>query len=197
MKQRKAFLPALAALACIVAGAAASSCAKDLNATVDNQCPSRDVFEGADVSAYMEKRCGTMDCHGGMARPMRLYGRLGLRYATEEDKQKKEDNTAGGKATTDEERHFNHQAVCSVEPEKMSDQAKDSGNSADQLLMIKKMRGLEKHKGGKITVEGDPADNCILGWLRIPEPKDPTNAKFLAAKAAVKSECDKALQELQ
>src|SRR5262249_50408477 len=38
--------------------------------------------QGADfrpVSAVIERRCGTLDCHGSLARPMRIFGQYGLR----------------------------------------------------------------------------------------------------------------------
>jgi hypothetical protein len=135
-----------------------ASCSNDLGGTVTNACPSQDVFQ-ASVSPYMERRCGTLDCHGGIARPMRLFGKLGLRHPDET-------NVPGGKATTKVELDANYTSVCGIEPEKMSDTVANLGNSADELLMIRKARGLEKHKGGKVVNESDHADNCMLGWLR-------------------------------
>jgi hypothetical protein len=31
--------------------------------------------------------------------------------------------------------------------------------------MIRKLRGIEMHKGGQLATEGDPLDRCIVGWL--------------------------------
>jgi hypothetical protein len=158
MRSRRDAARAIAAIALLAGAASAASCAKDLNARVSDQCPSKDVFENS-VSGYMERRCATLDCHGSPARPMRLFGQYGLRHLDET-------NYAGGKPTTQKELDSNYAAVCGVEPEKMNDNVTNLGNSADQLLMIKKARGLEKHKGGKVVNEADHGDNCMLGWLR-------------------------------
>ena len=49
--------------------------------------PSYDQFKGvnitatqAGVSRLLEKRCGTLDCHGQVGRSLRLYGQFGLRF---------------------------------------------------------------------------------------------------------------------
>ena len=160
-----------------VAALALAGCSDGLTGKVTNACPSETVFE-ASVSPYMERRCGTLDCHGGIARPMRLFGRLGLRHPDE-------DNVPGGKATTTVELSANYTSVCGIEPEKMNDTVANLGNSADELLIIRKARGLEKHKGGKVVNEADNADNCMLGWLRGDKPE------------VVQAECDAAIKALQ
>ncbi len=154
-----------------------AACSQDLGATVTNACPSQDVFQNS-VSPYMERRCGTLDCHGGIARPMRLFGKLGLRHPDES-------NVPGGKGTSKAELAANYTSVCGVEPEKMNETVANLGNTADELLMIRKARGLEKHKGGKVVNEADHADNCMLGWLRKDDP------------ATVADECAAAIADLQ
>ncbi len=171
--RRALFLVPLLAFAALLG----ASCSKDLGATVTNACPSQDVFE-ASVSPYMERRCGTLDCHGGIARPMRLFGRLGLRHPDES-------NVPGGKPTSKGELSANYASVCGVEPEKMNENVANLGNSADELLMIRKARGLEKHKGGKVVNEADHADSCMLGWLRGDKP------------AVVADACAAAIADLQ
>lgn len=49
---------------------------KELGVT-DFSCPSGDGFRT--VSQVLERRCGTLDCHGDPARSFRVYGRAGLR----------------------------------------------------------------------------------------------------------------------
>lgn len=137
--------------------AAGSSCA-DLDGTVTNACPSQDVFE-QNVSPFLEQRCGTLDCHGSIARPMRIFGRLGLRHPDE-------DNVSGGLPTTDIERAANYDSVCGVDAEQMNDTVANLGNTAERLLIVSKARGIEKHKGGKVVNENDPGDLCILNWLK-------------------------------
>lgn len=149
--------PLLAALTSIGLVAIASGCRDNLGDKVTNLCPDPDVFK-ASVSPYMERRCGTLDCHGGLARPLRLYGRYGLRHPGE-------NNVSGGAATTDAELSANYFAVCNVDAEKM-DEIAQNGNVADESLIVTKARGLEKHKGGKVVNEtNDPGNDCLLGWL--------------------------------
>jgi hypothetical protein len=118
-------------------------------------CPDGALFT-EHVSEYMERRCGTLDCHGSPARPMRLYGQFGLRHPTEE-------NVSGGSPTTQLEREDNYGAVCGVEPEK-TDEIRHNG-SASTLLVVTKARGTEGHKGGHVIVQNSPEDLCISGWL--------------------------------
>ena len=159
----------------------------DAKATVDFKCPSKPAFTGEipdaglpvqSVSAFMERRCGTLDCHGSTYRPMRIFGRLGLRDPAE-------NNVTGGKATTAAELDANYASVCNVEPEKMSQAAADFGQSAEQLLLMEKARGVEGHKGGVVVTPGSAGDECILSWLR----------GDMAAKVA--TTCQKAIAELQ
>ncbi|MRG93525.1 hypothetical protein [Polyangium spumosum] len=120
-------------------------------------CPNPAVFT-ASVSPYLERRCGTLDCHGQATRPMRIYGQLGLRHPLES-------NVSGGAATTQLELESNFAAVCNLDPAAMQQVVDDLGSTADKLLLVNKARGLERHKGGKIVNEQDPGDLCILGWL--------------------------------
>jgi len=131
-------------------------------------CPNRGVFIGQDadagiamqsVSTFIERRCGTLECHGTLYRPMRIYGRFGLRAQVEP-------NVPGGKPTTAFEHDANYGAVCSIEPDKMAEVANDFGQSADKLLFVQKARGVEGHKGGTVVTPGSAGDKCILGWLR-------------------------------
>lgn len=121
-------------------------------------CPDRASFV-EHVSPYIERRCGTLDCHGGSARPMRLHGQLGLRHELEP-------NVPGGIATTELELEANYDAVCGVDPEPMAEAAQDFGSSAENLLFIRKARGVEGHKGGKVVNELDAGDRCLVGWIR-------------------------------
>jgi hypothetical protein len=131
-------------------------------------CPNKSAFTGipdeggaamAGVSAYMERRCGTLDCHGAANIPMRLHGQLGRRLPNE-------GNFSGGAPTTAAELDANYSAVCGVEPEKTAEQVDTFGQSAEELLIVRKARGTEGHKGGMIVKEGDSGDQCIIGWLR-------------------------------
>ncbi len=140
----------------------------EAKATVTLQCPSKEIFTGirADggppatgVSAYVERRCGTLDCHGTLFRPMRIYGRIGLRDPAE-------DNVSGGNGTTLRELDANYDSVCNVSAEEMSRAVDDDGASAEKLLVLQKARGIEGHKGGAVVVQGSEGDLCLLGWLQ-------------------------------
>lgn len=176
MKTRPLSLITLIALALAGAPFALASCA-DLKGDVSSAtCANQDVFE-ASVSPYMEKRCGTLDCHGGVARPMRLYGNLGLRHPNE-------GNVPGGDATTKLERESNYLAVCNLQPEKMTASVANFGNDAETLLVVQKARNDIKHKGGKV-VNGDgndPGDLCIVKWLQLAKPADVDEQCQLALK---------------
>ncbi|MEZ4297845.1 MAG: hypothetical protein R3B70_23010 [Polyangiaceae bacterium] len=61
-----------------------ASCLGDTaNATVTTACVPFDPLDSDDafvsVSEVLERRCATLDCHGAIARPLRLYGNAGLR----------------------------------------------------------------------------------------------------------------------
>lgn len=150
----------------------AASCVGD-GGTETLTCPTEAVFTGrwpdggaevgAAVSTYMERRCGTMDCHGAPSRPLRLYGQYGLREPVES-------NVSGGKPTTLAELKANYASVCNVEPEKTAQAVTDEGQSADQLLVVRKARGIEGHKGGAVVQRNSPGDRCILGWLSGADP---------------------------
>jgi hypothetical protein len=168
---------ALATLALIVAAFGLSSCATDLDAVAVSACPDQAVFETS-VSPFLERRCGTLDCHGSMMRPMRIYGRYGLRHPDE-------GNIPGGKATTKTELEANYSAVCNLQPEKMTASVQDLGNDAENLLFVQKARNEIKHKGGKV-VSGDgndPGDLCIVKWLQL-------------GKGEVETSCEAALERL-
>lgn len=164
MKSRFAFAAVFFAA---LTGAASGCLGDDATATQTFKCPSRESFTGepadggADllaVSAFMERRCGTLDCHGSALRPMRLLGKYGLRDPAQK-------NVTGGAATTPEELDANYASVCNVEPDQMDKAVADNGNSKENLLVLRKARGIEGHKGGAIVTKGTPADDCLLGWL--------------------------------
>jgi hypothetical protein len=171
MNARRTATLALLSGALFGAGAAFASCV-DTSGNVTTQCPSEAVFTGigpdggaeavTPVSEYMDRRCGTLDCHGGDYIPMRLYGQYGLRYPSET-------NVSGGKASTPVELAANYSTVCTLQPEETTAAVSDP-NSAEQLLIVLKSRGLVSHKGGAVVKEGDPGDDCIAGWLRGDDP---------------------------
>jgi hypothetical protein len=156
-----------ASLFAMAAAAMTNSCASspDTGRVTAIATPDANAFRGngtmVGVDAVLEKRCATLDCHGQVGRPLRLYSRTGLRFP-DPDAQ----ISPGGPATTDEEYQANFEAVVGLEPEQMSRVVLDPTNNPPQtLLLVKKPRAMERHKGGQVVIAGDSADLCITSWL--------------------------------
>ena len=156
-----------------------SSCVDEPLARQDMLCPDRQSFVNF-VSPLMERRCGMLDCHGNDRRPMRLFGELGLRIVDPADI-----NRTGGDGTTPLEVDANYRAVCSIEPEAVNAVTLDpGGQSVNRLLLVRKGRGTESHKGGKVFDPFDDADLCVVGWLRGDNPR------------SIRASCQAALDKL-
>jgi hypothetical protein len=155
---------ACAAVLAMLVGTAA--CAKDYGAYVTEvDAPDFGQFEGqnlsatqAGVSRVLEKRCGTLDCHGQIGRPLRIYGEFGLRFVDDAG------NQPGVGATTQTEYEANYQSVIGLQPEIMT-LVVEQQLPAESLMLLRKPLQLERHKGGAVFVEGDDAYNCFTTWL--------------------------------
>ena len=141
--------------------------------------PDYQQFDQGFVSYFLERRCGTLDCHGQVGRPLRIYGRYGLRLL----------NDAGLTPitgdTTEAERAANYRAVVGLEPEEMS-RVVSGEDSPESLLIILKPLGDEedsrgvRHKGGSLISRGDAFGyECLTRWL-----SSPSSAKKFDADAA-------------
>jgi hypothetical protein len=133
-------------------------CEADLQST-DRRVTSLDLPARAPfntVSDAMQLRCGTLDCHGQPGRNMRLYGYYGMRLDPA-------DNPLGD-PTKSAEYDASYWSVVGLEPETMARVAQKVA-TPDALSMVRKPRGVEKHKGGQLMSEGDALDRCIVGWL--------------------------------
>ncbi len=114
------------------------------------------------VSAVVERRCGTLDCHGAPARPLRIYGQYGLRKPIDEPDA---GYFSGGLAPTSAaELLDNYRSMVGLEPEIMVGVIKEE-REPEALTLIRKPRLLEKHKGGLVWNKGDDGDACVLNWL--------------------------------
>jgi hypothetical protein len=138
--------------------AAALSCGAcngvDPEAVTIARCP--DAGEFVHVSPWVESTCGTLDCHGQLARPMRVYGTSGLRLDAAD--------RTGGDATTPAERDATMRSLCSLEPERTAE-AVAGRLAADELLVVGKGRGDVHHEGGVLMRAGDDGDRCFITWL--------------------------------
>ncbi len=111
------------------------------------------------VSNMLERRCGTLDCHGQVGRPLRLYGQFGLRFVDPDAS-----NTPGMQGTTETEHKANYQAVIGLQPEQMTEVAQ--GNAPpESLMLLRKPLQLERHEGGQVLVTGDVGYTCLTSWL--------------------------------
>lgn len=136
----------------------------------------------AEVDDYLNRRCGTLDCHGQFGRAYRLYGRNGLRLVNpdlagaptpdggaEGGAPAGEDLVTGEQQTTDAEILANFQSLIAIEPEEMSRVVAAQGQGAeDKLVILRKPMRTERHKGGENIRAGDSAYRCLTGWLSVP-----------------------------
>jgi hypothetical protein len=155
---KRALLPCFVVLALGVALSCASS--PDPSRYTQILTPDFGSFKNGGVDDLLAKRCATLDCHGQIGRPLRLYSRTGLRLLTDAA------NVPGGNGLTDDEITANFQAVVGLEPEHMSQVVADPQNHPPQLLLlIGKPRNLIIHKGGQVISPLDSADTCLISWV--------------------------------
>jgi hypothetical protein len=117
----------------------------------------------ASVSLFLERRCGTLDCHGQAGRPLRIYGARGLR------KQNDAGLTPISGDTSIEEIAANYRSVIGLEPEAMSRVVAADGDDPERLLIVRKPidigEGGERHKGGAVIGRGSDGYLCLTSWL--------------------------------
>lgn len=109
------------------------------------------------VAEMLDVRCGSLDCHGTVARNLRLYGSAGLRWSPT-------DRPLVPTCDTTAEVTQDYESVIGLEPEVMSNVVQ--GADPSDLTMVRKARGTEAHKGGTIWSEGDDSDTCLISWLQ-------------------------------
>jgi hypothetical protein len=114
------------------------------------------MLKPAAVGNMLENRCGTLDCHGGIGRNLRLYGKTGLRLGN---------GVSGLEEDTADELVADYNSVIGLEPEIMSTVVAEGGANPDRLTILRKARGTEHHKGGTIFAIGDDRDVCFTSWL--------------------------------
>lgn len=133
------------------------ACVKpDASATVALDAPTQDGFPY--VAELMEHRCGTLDCHGTIARNLRIYGDEGLRYSAS-------DQPCVPAETTTAEVGQDYQSIVGLEPEEMTAVVASHGADPEQLSLIAKPLGIESHMGGTLFSKGDDTYTCLTSWL--------------------------------
>jgi len=130
--------------------------------------PPFDALSFTPVSAVLERRCGTLDCHGHTARPLRIYGQYGLRRpepANSPNVENYAEYYPGGKEpTTLAELEDNYRSILALEPE-LAAQVFAKTADPEVLSIVRKARLREKHKGGRLWFQGDAGDVCLVNWL--------------------------------
>ncbi|WP_394836876.1 hypothetical protein LVJ94_08205 [Pendulispora rubella] len=164
----------LGLLACapmaFLALATAWSCAAapdETRLTTLKEKPDFDAFKNGKVSEFLERRCGTLDCHGRIERPLRIYGERGLRLPNDGDL------VPGSGKTTDAEYTANYRSVVGLEPEQLNRVV--TGEDPSILLLISKplaydpdVPGTDKgvrHRGGPQILQGGDGYRCLYDWL--------------------------------
>jgi hypothetical protein len=157
---RWGFLTGLAALAALAQAGCAST--PDPKADTLVLAPDFNEFAGdaanPGVHAFLERRCGTLDCHGQTGRAFRLYSSGGLRMANDAGL------ISGGGADTPAEILANYQSLIGLQPEETS-RVVARIDPPTSLLVVAKPLGLETHKGGHALATGDTGDACLESWL--------------------------------
>jgi hypothetical protein len=108
------------------------------------------------VSTMLTVHCGSLDCHGNVARNLRIYGSAGLRFSST-------DEPFVPLCNTTDEVTQDYISVVGLEPEQIS--AVAAGADPGTLTMVRKARGTEAHKGEQIWSQGDDSDVCLVSWL--------------------------------
>ncbi|MBL8610639.1 MAG: hypothetical protein JNL38_25090 [Myxococcales bacterium] len=181
MMLRRLFVGSLVLAAGIAALGGSTSCAS----APDNQritivvAPNYDIYK-AQIDTFLNKRCGTLDCHGQQGRALRLYGYRGFRLYNVDA-----GLISGVQQTTESEIRANFDAIISLEPEEMSRVIAEAGENPDRLLFLRKAQNIERHKGGPSLASDDDGYKCITAWLRA----DPRGGTLSPAALA---SCEKA-----
>lgn len=142
----------------------------DPNATTELYLPDYEIYK-AEVHPFLNKQCGTLDCHGQVGRPFRNYGSRGLRLF---DRQAR--LAPGGEDTVEEEFRASYESLIGLEPE-ATRRVVAGEQDARTLLVMRKPAGSapgqdpsnagERHKGGNIGTNGGSLLNCLYAWLSI------------------------------
>jgi len=165
MKERLAKFFVVLALAPAVLAAGCGDLGPEIK---DITGPPFDPSGFSPVSAVLERRCGTLDCHGHAARPFRIYGQYGLRRPEPVNSPNVENYAeyySGGKEpTTLMELEDNYRSLLALEPE-LAAQVFAKKADPEVLTVVRKARLREKHKGGLLWNKGEAGDVCLVNWL--------------------------------
>lgn len=165
------FTCALTLAAALSAALAGGSCAPtpDTMGVTTIFAPDYGPFEGgstdggatnAGVHSFLERRCGTLDCHGQVGRPFRLFSMNGLRAANDSG------IVVGLQPDTPDEIYSNYLSAIGLQPEETS-RVVSGEDPVTDLLLVTKPTALETHKGGQVISIGDVSYVCLTTWLTL------------------------------
>jgi hypothetical protein len=132
----------------------------DSDARIGVDAPDRAQFDH--VGFFLNRRCGTLDCHGSDYRNFRVFGCEGLRL---DPKDVPRCRKQGGTDTKPAELDATYRSLVGLEPAVMSAVVQGKGQHPELLTLVRKARGTEAHKGGSLVVPGDSQDTCLTSWL--------------------------------
>ncbi len=152
-------MTARAWIAFVVLAASACAASPDEDARVVVAGPDRAAFDA--VHPLLQRRCGTLDCHGAAARNWPSWGYGGLRLDPAD--------TPDGRPSTPAEIERTYHALVALEPERSV--VLLGGASPETTTFYRKALELERHKGGRRIAPGTDADRCLRGFLAgAPDP---------------------------
>ncbi len=153
----------LVCVASIAAASAICSCStapSDARITLVEPFSSDEAF--GPVGDFLDHRCGSLDCHGNTSRNLKIWGCEGMRWLPTDAPIC---SRLGGSHTTHLEYQATFRSLVGLEPTAMSAVVLDHGMDPELLTFVRKARGQEAHKGGKLITQGDDQDKCITSWL--------------------------------
>ncbi len=144
-------------------GTTTTSCAAppDRQRSTEILVPDYPIYRD-NVDAYLQRRCGTLDCHGQPGRAYRIYGFAGFRLYNLDA-----GLVSGQQPTVEAEVRANFQALVALEPEEMSRVMARQGQEPNTLIMLRKPLKIERHKGGPAMATDDSGYKCVTAWLKI------------------------------
>lgn len=148
---------------------------------VASACPDYVEAEFSEVSAVLERKCGSLDCHGQSERSFIVFGRNGLRRPGGGVNPTTTGGGAagtgggattgtgtlvtGGETTTVFERQGTYQSLCALQPEIIAEVVAGE-KPPTELTVIRKASLREAHKGGQVWLVDSPGDQCLQTWFQ-------------------------------
>jgi hypothetical protein len=197
------FAAPLGVVSVLATSASTSGCAQsyDPESVTKVLAPDYDIY-ATYLDTFVNRRCGTLDCHGAAGRAFRHYGSLGLRRLEGKADEfgigdaSAETGGPGRRAgvgvTTPDEIRANYAGIIALEPEVISRLVALNGDLSNNReldwMFLRKALGRplgqkeipgERHKGGNVLRQGDDGYKCIVLWMRAPTKpktwKEPTS----------------------